>query len=173
MSVYTVLGLYEHVDDVAAAIGPLEEIDVEHHDIKVLTVAPYPHGTFFHDDVPMPIWRYAIVGGVIGLMVGLALAGGTQILMNLIVGGKSPLSLPAVGVISYELTLLGAVLGTFTSLLWMSGLPNWTERAYDDSISSGAIGLLVRCQDRGHASMIEKTMLRFNPVKIKKGEDDF
>lgn len=173
MSVYTVLGLYDHVDYAAAAIGPLEEIDVEHHDMKMLTMAPYPHGTFFKDETPIPIWRFAVIGGIIGFFTGLALAGGTQILMNLIVGGKSPLSLPAVGVISYELTLLGTVLGTLIALLWMGGLPNWTECAYDDSISTGNIGLLVRCRDEEHANKVEKTMLRYKPVKIKKGKDDF
>jgi hypothetical protein len=173
MSVYTVLGLYDSVDNAAATIGPLEELDVELHDMKMLTMAPYPHGTFFKDDVPIPIPRFAFIGGLIGLSAGLALAGGTQMIMNLIVGGKSPLSIPAVGVISYELTLLGAVLGTFLALLYMSGLPNWTERAYDESISTGAIGLLVRCEDEEHVNKIEKTMLRFKPVKIKKGIDDF
>ncbi|VAX17577.1 hypothetical protein MNBD_NITROSPINAE02-1296 [hydrothermal vent metagenome] len=173
MSVHTVLGLYDHVDYVAAVIAPLEEINVDHHDIKVLTMAPYPHGTFFKDDIPMPVARFAIIGGIIGFLTGLTLAGATQALMNLNVGGKPPVSYPAVGVISYELTLLGTVLGTFIALLWMSGLPNWTERAYDDSISSGAIGLLVRCEDEGQANKIEKTMLRYNPVKVKKGKDDF
>ncbi len=173
MSVYTVLGLYDHVDYAAAAIEPLGEIDVTHQDMKVLTMAPYPNGTFFRDEIPIPIWRFALVGGLIGFLAGIALAGGTQVLMNLIVGGKSPLSLPVVGLLSYELTLLGTVLGTLIAMLWMAGLPNWTECAYDNSISTGAIGLLVRCRNEEHARIIEKTMLRYKPVKIKKGKDDF
>jgi len=170
---YTVLGLYNHVDSAAAAIGPLGEIDVEEHDIKVLTMAPYPHGTFYKDETPIPIWRFSLTGGLAGFVTGIALAGGTQMLMNLIVGGKSPLSVPAVGVLTYEIALLGTVLGTLVALLWMAGLPNWTQRAYDDSISAGAIGLLVGCRDEEHANMIEKTMLRHKAVKIKRGQDDF
>ncbi len=173
MSVHTVLGLYDHIDDAAAAIAPLDELKIDHDDIQVLSVAPYPDGTFIKDEKPMPIWRFALIGGLTGFLGGISLAGGTQMLINLIVGGKSPLSLPAVGVITYELTLAGAVVGSVVALLWMSGLPNWTESAYDKSISSGAIGLLIRCQDQAQADKIEKTMLDYKAVKTKQGKDDF
>lgn len=173
MSVYTVLGIFDHVDHAAATIHPLEEINIAHHNIKVLSVAPYPNGTFFKDDTPIPIWRFAFIGGILGLLLGIALAGGTQMLMNLNVGAKAPFSVPAVAVISYELTLLGAVLGTVIAFLWMTGLPNWTERVYDISISSGNIGLLVRCQNEEQITNVEKTMLRHKALKVKKGKDDF
>ncbi len=173
MNYSTVLGIFDHVDTTASSIKPLEDINISHDDIKILSVAPYPNGTFFVDKTPIPIWLFAFVGGICGLLLGFALAGGTQVIMNLNVGSKSPLSWPAVGVISYETTLLGCVIGTFIGLLWMIGLPNWTERVYDSSISTGNIGVLVRCDDKGVVETVEDVFKQHGAVKIKFGENDF
>jgi hypothetical protein len=170
---YTILGIYELVDDVAETIKPLEDASIIHDNIKVLSVAPYPDGTFFKDDRPSPIWAFALGFGIAGLLVGLWLSGWTQTVINLNVGGKSPLSLPTMAVICYETTLLGAVLGTFTGMFWMIGIPNWTDHVYDDSISRGKIGLLVRCMDESGIRKVEEIMKKHRTIKIKHGKDDF
>ncbi|MEE8484024.1 MAG: quinol:electron acceptor oxidoreductase subunit ActD [Nitrospinota bacterium] len=173
MDYYTILGLYDRVDDAAETIKPLEDGSIVHDDIKVLSVAPYPDGTFFKDDRPSPIWAFALGFGIIGFLVGLALAGWTQTMMNLNVGAKPPLSLPVVALLTYETTMLGAVLGALFGMLWMIGIPNWNERVYDESISQGAIGLLVRCTDKSGIEKVEKIMRGHRTVKIKYGQDDF
>lgn len=173
MEYRTVLGLYDHIDTTAAAIKPLEESSVKHADIKILSVAPYPDGTFFEDETPAPIWKFALTGGVIGFITGVLLTGATQYFINLDVGAKDTFSLPAVAVMAYETTMLGAVVGAFVSLLWLIGLPNWTDRNYDNTISSGNIGILVRCYEEDMAKRVEHIMKESGAVKIKWGEDDF
>ncbi len=169
----TVLGLFEHVDELATTVRPLEEMRVTQEDIKLLSVAPYPDGTLYHDRFEFPMWRNALIGGVIGFIAALALAGGTQVLMNLNVGGKPPFSVPPVAVICYEFALLGAVLATFISMLWWCHLPDWNELAYDTEISRSKIGLLVRCRDDETADKVEAVMKSRGAKKIKKGRDDF
>lgn len=173
MKYRTIMGLYDHIDTSAAAIKPLVESSVKHSDMKILSVAPYPDGTFFEDETPAPIWIFALVGGVIGLVAGVLLAGGTQYVINLDVGAKDTFSWPAVAVIAYETTMLGAVLGTFVSLLWLIGLPNWTDHIYDNTISHGNIGILVRCWEEGMVDKVEQIMKETGAVKIKWGADDF
>jgi hypothetical protein len=170
---YTVLGLYERVDDVAASIEPLRDLGLSHDDIKVLSVAPYPEGTFFHDSTPSPIWAFALAGGLIGFAAGLLLSGGTMMAMNLDVGHKAIPAIPPVAVITYEVTLLGCVLGTITGMLRYIGLPNWTKRVYDPAISFGSIGLLVRCQDQTVIAAVENVMRKRKAEIIRYGEDDF
>lgn len=171
---HTVLGIFDHVDDTAKTISPLKEnLSREHEDIRLLSVAPYPHGTLFHDPTPTPLWVFALVCGFGGFIFGILLAGGTQMLMNLDVGGKPPFSFPAVAVITYEFTLMGAIIGTFGGMLWMQGLPNWTELAYHTDISRGKVGLLVRCADESEAGRVEELMLWYGAKKIQHGKDNF
>jgi len=54
MSYSTVLGIFDHVDTTAAAIQPLQEMDISRDNMKILSVAPYPDGTFFYDKKPIP-----------------------------------------------------------------------------------------------------------------------
>ena len=170
----TVLGLFDHVDDTAKTIKPLKEnLSKNLDDVKLLSVAPYPHGTLFKDHTPLPLWKFALFGGFLGFIGGVLLAGGTQILMNLDVGGKDPFSIPTVAVITYEITLLGAIVGTVSGMFFMQGLPNWTELAYDKLISHGKVGLLVRCADDSEAAKVEELMLWYGAKKIKHGKDNF
>jgi hypothetical protein len=171
---HTVLGLFDHVDDTAKTVTPLtENLSKSTSDIRLLSVAAYPHGTLFKDHTPLPLWKFALVGGILGFIIGVLLAGGTQILMNLNVGGKDPFSLPTVAVITYEITLLGAIVGTLLGMLFMQGLPDWTDLAYDPMISHGKVGLLVRCVDESDAAKVEELMLWYGAKKISYGKDNF
>lgn len=166
-----VFGLFEHIEETAKTIAPLDEISVGRENISLVSVAPYPHGTLFEDDAGGRLWLFALVGGMLGLLLGVGLAGGTQALMNLNVGGKPPVSFPVMGVICYETTLLGIVLGVFLGMLWMTGLPDWTDHVYDPEISRGKVGLLVSCADEEQAGRVEAIMREHGAVRIKKGEE--
>lgn len=169
----TILGLFDNVDDVAKTIKPLEGMQVSHDDIKLLSLSAYPDGTLFKDKTPTPLWKYALVGGFCGFAVAVALAGGTQVLMNLNVGGKAPFSFPVVGLISYEFVNLGAIIGSIIGFMRMTGLPDWSGRANALEISRGKIGLLVRCTDESKTAKVEEAMLWYGAGKIYHGRDDF
>lgn len=173
MTNHTVLGLFESVNAAADATKTVENLPVSHEDMRVLSSGPYPHGTFFEDHPPTPIWIFTLLGGIGGFLLGLFLGGGTQELMNLNVGNKPNFSLPVMAVICYELTLLGAVIGNITAMFFLQGLPNWNERAYDPEITNGKIGLLVRTEDEALAAKIEKIMKTSGSGKIKRGRGDF
>jgi len=174
MGCYTVLGVFDYIDDTARAVSPIEsKLSIGADDMKFLSATPYPHGVVFDDHTPIPLWKFALIGGVLGFGVGVALAGGTNVLMNLPVGGKAPFSVPAVAVLTYEITLLGAILGTLSGMLWMHGLPDWRELAYDADISRGKIGLLVRCSEKEQASIVEEMMRECGAKKVRHGRDDF
>lgn len=169
----TVLALFDHIEETARAIKPLEEMSVPHRDIRLLSTAPYPEGTLFHDKTPTPLWLTALCGGVIGFFVAVGLAGVTQWLINITVSGKPTFAFPPIAVICYEFTLLGAVLGTFLGLLYMAHLPDWGDLAYDPEISRCKVGLLVRCDTEDAAAKVEQLLRDHHAIKIKKGRDDF
>jgi len=168
----TVMGLFVHIENAAPTIMPLEALTVKHKDIHLLSATPYPHGTLFHEEEP-PIWAWAMIGGFVGLTAGLFLAGFTQWLINLNVGGKDPVSYPVVALICYETTNLGIILGSLLAMLWYGDLPDWTEKAYDPEISDGLVGVLVQCEDEGQAKKVEDIFNEHGATKIKKGAGDF
>ncbi|MBI3794732.1 MAG: DUF3341 domain-containing protein [Nitrospinae bacterium] len=169
----TVLGLFTQIENTAEMVRPLEEMSVLHKDISLISVAPYPEGTLFHDEDHSPMWAVALVCGIVGFFAAVVLAGWTQWHININVGGKPTWSVPPMVVICYEFTLAGAVLGTFFSMLWWARLPDWNELAYDREISKSKIGLLVRCENEEKAAKVEELMKQFKASSIKRGRDDF
>jgi len=167
-----VLGIFEKIENAASAVRPLEKESVEKENIELLTGCQYPDGTVISEEWDVPLWKFAFVGGLLGLMVGVFLAGATQWWMNLDVGGKDMAALPPIAVICYETTLLGVILGSLTGLFWFAGLPDWTDLPYDESISKGKIGLLVTCSDDRLAERAKKIMIESGAHKVTLTEED-
>ena len=59
----------------------------------------------------------AIIAGIIGIGLGVALTAGTALLYPLKTGGKPIVALPVVGLISYETMMLCAIVATFIALV--------------------------------------------------------
>jgi hypothetical protein len=169
----TILGLFNKIEEPAAMVKPLDDLNIHEKDMSLISVAPYPDGTVFYDEDHSPLWAVALICGIIGFCAALGLAGWTQWHINLNVGGKPTLSIPPLAIIAYEFTLAGAVLGTFFGMIWYAGLPDWNELAYDTEISRSKIGVLVRCEDEALAAKIEEVMREHNVISIKRGRDDF
>ena len=176
---YTVLGLYNKVEKVSLATDPLiEKFNITSGDIEVLTSAAYPDGVLLDDKelyhvVEERQFLFPFLLGWVGFVTGIILAGGTGYIMNLNVSDKAPFSYPPTGIITYEFTLLFGVIGSVLSLLYYAGLPNWTDRAYDDEITDGALGLLVKVYSQEDQDTAAKMMEESGAYKIKKGVNDF
>jgi hypothetical protein len=81
----------------------------------------------------------AVLGGVVGGVSGYLLAAYTQEAYPLITGGMPLIASWPTGIITYELTMLGAVIATVITLLATTRLPNWGAKLYDPEISNGKI----------------------------------
>ena len=69
----------------------------------------------------------------------------TQIVYPLVTGGKPILSIFAMLVIMYEMTMLSAVITTVIGILFESRLPNISMNVYDTRITEGLIGVSLVC----------------------------
>ena len=58
-----------------------------------------------------------------------------------------------VGLVTYETTMLGAVLATLAGLLVELRLPNFGTSPYDESIVDGAVLLAVKCPGHTQTSV--------------------
>ena len=176
---YTILGLFNKVDTLTKAVDPvIEQFDLGNDDVEVLTSAAYPDGALI-DDKPIEFavdkrqYLFPFILGLCGMGLGIFMAGGTGYIMNLVVGGKEPFAYAPIGIVTYEFTLGFAVIGSFLSLLYFTGLPNWTERAYDPEITDGAMGLLIKVGSVEDQERAVTLMESLGAYRTKKGENDF
>ena len=58
-----------------------------------------------------------------------------------------------VGLITYETTMLGAVLATLAGLLVELRLPNFNKLPYDESVVDGGVLLAVKCADQTRSAI--------------------
>ncbi|MBI4202986.1 MAG: DUF3341 domain-containing protein [Chloroflexi bacterium] len=143
------LGLFkeEEAEAAANATEALERAGYSNEHFEVLTGSPYPEGAFGEREVKHKLYVFPFMGALLGLSVALLLTSATQMAYPLIVGGKPILSMPAMTIIAYEGTMLGAILFTVMGIFFESRLPNPSPGIYDPRITAGYIGITLTVSD--------------------------
>jgi hypothetical protein len=86
-------------------------------------------------------------------------------------GGMPVFSMWGTGVVSYEMTMLGAVLATFAAFLWESGLIRKRDRTAPVPIfAPGSICLRVRCGSAAKAAQAAELAARAGALGIEQKE---
>jgi hypothetical protein len=84
----------------------------------------------------------------------------------LVTGGKPILSIFAMLVIMYEMTMLSAVVTTVIGILFESRLPNISMNVYDSRITEGLIGVSLVCTS-DKKEQAEKALKDSGAIEIK------
>lgn len=150
MAKLPILGLFNNANAAADAGDGLKSAGVSENDVDFLTDAPYPEGAFGEREEKHKLYIFPFVGALLGLTSGLLLTTMTQVAYPLVTGGKPIISLPPMAVISYEGTMLGAILFTVLGIIFESRLPNLKKGLYDARITEGYIGVLVNAEETQH-----------------------
>ena len=161
----SVLGLFDNANTAADATDVLLEAGCAQEDFDVLTGSPYPEGAFGEKDPVHHVYVFPLIGALMGLSVAFLLTSGTQIAYPMVTGGKPILAFPAMVIIGYEGTLLGAVIFTILGIIFESRLPRPKLDPYDARITDGYIGLLVTCPEEKLEDM-EQALRRGSAVDI-------
>ena len=136
-----ILGLFKDSDDAVTAADKLNEVGFD--EFEVLSGTPYPEGAFGEKSPGHHLYIFPLIGAMLGLSVAILFTAGTQLAYPLITAGKPVLALPPMFIISYEGTMLGAILFTILGVIFESRLPRPKVGLYDPRITDGYIGLLV------------------------------
>mgnify|MGYP000912627897 CR=1 FL=1 len=142
-----ILGLFEDPNYAAEAGDALQRANISSRDYDFLTDAPYPEGAFGERHESHRLYVFPFVGALIGLTVGVLLTSMTQMAYPLVQGGKPILSLPPMAVVTYESTMLSAIIFTIIGILFESRLPKMKMGLYDTRITEGYIGVLVTTEE--------------------------
>ena len=142
-----ILGLFEDANYAAEAGDALQAAGVSQDDYDFLTDAPYPEGAFGERHEPHRLYLFPLVGALVGLTAGVLLTSMTQMAYPLVQGGKPILSLPPMAVVTYESTMLSAIIFTILGIIFESRLPKVRMGLYDTRITEGYIGVLVNVEE--------------------------
>ena len=164
-----ILGLYTDASYAAEAGDALCQEGLSNQDFDFLTGSPYPEGAFGERHNSHKLYIFPLIGALCGLTAGVLLTSMTQVAYPLVTGGKPILSLPPMAIVTYEGTLLGAILFTVMGIIFESRLPRLRLGLYDGRITEGHIGVLVECEEE-QLGRVEQILTPAGAVDVKREE---
>ncbi len=137
------LGTFKDVETANRAVESLIKAGFAEREITSLTSVPYPDGVLVKTDQHTWFRWVSLVGGVFGACAGFLLAAGTAYVYPVQTGDKPIIAFYPTSIITYELTMLFAILGAIAGMFFEMRLPPWRARSYDPAIAEGYIGISV------------------------------
>jgi hypothetical protein len=135
------------------AIRRLLQAGIQPESMEVMTSQPIHGEPFIPNMKPTKLRTWALCGAALGLIGGFSLSTITALNYPLVKGGMPIVAPWTVGLITYETTMLGAVLATLVGLLVETGLPNFKNLPYDPSVVDGGVVLAVSCAEASRSSV--------------------
>jgi hypothetical protein len=159
------LATFSRPKEARMAIRRLLEEGIKPDSMEVMTSQPIHGESFLPDTKPTRLRTWALSGAAIGLLGGFSLATVTALNYPLIKGGMPIVSPWTVGLITYETTMLSAVMATLVGLLVELRLPNLKNLPYDPSVVDGGVVLAVSCPE-GSRRLVETAVGAAGASKI-------
>ncbi|HXN86932.1 MAG TPA: DUF3341 domain-containing protein [Candidatus Binataceae bacterium] len=105
-----------------------------------------------------PVRAFVLIGGIAGVLTGLAVTVGTSWEWNLVAGGKPVVSMPPFIIIMFELMVLFGGLSAALSFFFFAGLPSLDSiPGYSERFGADRFGIAVACSE-ADSSKIESLM---------------
>lgn len=140
-NVDAIYGLFSDPHAADRGLKQLQTAGVGPENILVMSSEPFEEYEFAHGHRRTAMPWIAALGGIVGGVGGYVLAWYTQVAYpsRIIAGGMPLVSKWPTGIVTYELTMLGAIVTTIITLLITTRLPNWDFDIYDPEVSYGKI----------------------------------
>jgi len=161
------LGTFKDVETATKAVDALIKAGFSEETITSVTSVPYPNGVIVKTDQRTWFRWISAGGGVVGACAGFALAAGTSYLYPVQTGDKPIISPFPTGIITYELTMLFAMVGAIIGMFFEMRLPPWKDQVYDPAIGEGAIGISVSVASREKMTRAAKIMEAAGALTIR------
>jgi len=137
------LGIFGGVESAAGAAEALVRAGFTEAQIDSLTSVPYPDGVLVKR--PQRSWFHwiSLAGGLAGAASGFALAAGTAWVYPVQTGDKPIIALYPTAIVTFEVTMVSAIIGAMVGMFMEMGLPSLRKRPYDPAIAEGCVGISV------------------------------
>jgi hypothetical protein len=150
-----VYGLYDDGQAAQQAVNRLRAAGLADRDITVISPQPMEDYEFSHMDKDTWMWWIACGGGLIGMATGLGLSWLTETSWPMNVGSLPTFAWWPNLIITFELTMLGAILATVITLIVSALLPRGAA-LYDPQVSEGKI--LVGVENPTDGGAVEQAL---------------
>jgi hypothetical protein len=162
-----VYGLYSDADGAQRAVDTLRSEGIPGRDIVVISSEPFEEYEFGRRDHRTPMPWLAALGGLLGGGSGYLLSSLAQRAYPIPTGGMPLVAHWTDGIVTYELTMLGAILMTLLTLLITAHLPDWSPGLYDAAVSDGCILIGVVNPPEKSRVEIERRLREAGTTRIK------
>lgn len=170
------LGFFSYVDDTCKALhdlhkagfngmetySPIPSHDIEHvldeirpkFEWKWEFIKQQTKNRDFH------IARFSLLGATLGFTVAMLLIGGTALRWPIYQGGFPIIPYPTLGLLSYELITICAIIFTVIGFFVLSKLPAFRENdIYDESFNDNKFGVALKFDTAQQFDKISKIMM--------------
>lgn len=144
-----ILGIFTDVESAGNGVAKLLQEGFVEKQITSLSSVPYPDGVLVKTGENSWFRWLTLASGVAGAAAGFCLAAGTAWLYPVQTGDKPIIALYPTGIITFEVTMLFAMIGTMAGMFLEMGLPRRKSRPYDPAIAEGCIGISVTLHTGG------------------------
>lgn len=141
----TLLAVFEDIDPAADAIETLHEMGITDDNINVISGVPVAHKMLGRPHPRTNVSKLSMGGAAAGFAFGIFLNFGTPYLYNVPVGGQYFTPIPPGLIITFEMTMLFAMLATFLGVFLDSYFPNYSPMEYVGEVSDGKIAVFFKC----------------------------
>lgn len=159
-----VYALYPDGHSAQQAINRLRSAGLVDRQITVITSEPMEDFEFGRMDKATWMWWFACLGGLVGMGAGLGLAWLTETSWPIDVGGLPTFAWWPNLIITFELTMLGAILATAATLVVSALIPRRGESLYDPAVSDGLI--LVGVENPHDPDAVELALRAASAVRV-------
>ncbi len=163
----SIYGLFLDPDAAERGMNALRAAGVAPENILVMSAQPFDDYSFTHAGRKTVMPWLATLGGLVGGTCGFLLARYTQVAYPSITGGMPLVSPWPTAIVTYELTMFGAVMTTVITLLITARLGRRRPAPYDPEISNGKI--LIGALDPSDAERadLERRLLSAGAERVK------
>ena len=138
-----IIGIFRDLGSAAHGVEGLLQEGFAETQITSLSSVPYPDGVLVKAGQRSWFRWLTLAGAAAGAVAGFTLAAGTAWLYPVQTGDKPIIALYPTGIITFEVTMLFAIIGTMAGMFLEMRLPPRGARPYDPAISEGCIGISV------------------------------
>jgi hypothetical protein len=166
-----IYGLFPDTNSARQALTALRtessRLRIKPESILLMSSEPLEEEGFGWEEQRTPMPWFAVLGAVLGGTAGYTLAAFTQRVYPLPTGGMPLVANYPSGIITYEMTMFGAIFATIVTLLISARLPNYGKRVYDPEVTNGKILVGVADPDPTCQGDIEKQLHQNGAEQVK------
>ena len=163
-----VYALYDDPDRAERAVNGLRAAGVAERDIIIMSGDPIEEYEFGQRDKATWMHWIAGAGGVAGLLFGGWLTSMTERSWPLVTGNMPVVSWWPNLIVMFELTMLGAIVATVTTLFMTAKVPGREPKFYDPEVTDGKILIGVENPPDASVASLERALLDDGAGRLKR-----